>query len=74
MGKNAIMYLIKNWYPESIKNPRNSIIKGYNPIMKWAKDLNRQLIKEDIQVAKTYMKICSTSMSLGNCKLKLHTY
>ena len=78
LGENickGYTYLTKDCYPTYTKNIfKTQQQENGQPVKTWAKDLNRYLMEEDIQMAKKHIKIHFTSQVFREMQIKTTIY
>jgi hypothetical protein len=73
MGENLCqLYIcqgINNQHMQGAQKKLNSQ-KINDPMKRWANEMNRAFLKEEVQVAKNHMKKCSTSLAIKEMQIK----
>ena len=72
-NKGLISKITKNSCKSCVEAKKTKTkTKTNNPIIKWEANLNSHFSKEDLQMAKGYMKISATSLVIRGIQIKDH--
>jgi hypothetical protein len=69
VGENFFSYISDN-QPEYTRSSKLNSPKINEPIKKWSTELKRTFSKEEVQMAKKYMKKCSLSVAIKEMQIE----
>jgi hypothetical protein len=72
MGENLCqLYISQGINKQNIQGAQKTKLhKNQSPMKTWANELNRDSSKEEVQMTKKHMKVCSTSLVIKEMKIK----